>query len=608
MPITQYVKRRYLSDITTRVNDRVQHIILHGNHGDKRTIQNLSAAPSTIHRIKVVPFSYEYHQIKLLVDVKAKTIVETVIDNESFRKEIVSNHQLEYILDFRGEERLDFINIGPIKPIDFDKEKQLANDLLPYLYKEQYESTAERFLEEFYPNSLKTPMPIFPEVALEKMGMKVVEDNLSHDSSILGKTHFKSGNTLVYDRACQEYKEIFVSENTVLYESPRTAKGNSNLTLAHEAYHIFDHKPHIIIKEYLSKETDYKTFERDFSCSTKWLEQQAQVIPPRILMPKNPFLIKALEYIQELTISHTSIGFLEILRKTIEKLSDFFSVSKQSVRIRLIELGYPEARGVFEYVDGRYLSDYAFNTERLKPYETLTISKKQLGQLYISNESFREKIDSGRYKYINSHVVLNRSDLIMRALGMEFLTDKALQNLDSYALVFSIKKSDGNFTKGSDDFVLYRLYSSSFSLERSFKDGAQYSDSARQDTLLLEQLERESKLLKSLPNDFAACMKLVREWQKCTYDEIAEAIDCDKKKVERLFRDETGNLQLFILIMVYLQLPADVIKHILSLSRYRLNECSKEQLLYKLIINSFQGQSVEYTKDFLLEHEIILTY
>ena len=78
-------------------------------------------------------------------------------------------------------------------------------------------------------------MPIFPAVALEKLGMKVVENHLTHDSSILGKTHFKSGATVFFDKTEQEYKETFVSENTVLYESPRTAKGNPNLTLAHEA-------------------------------------------------------------------------------------------------------------------------------------------------------------------------------------------------------------------------------------------------------------------------------------------------------------------------------------------------------------------------------------
>lgn len=87
MPITQYVNRRYLSEISSRANDRVQDIILHKDHGEKGPILYLSAAPSKIYSIKVVLFSYEYHKIKPLVHVKAKTVVETLFDNENYREQ-----------------------------------------------------------------------------------------------------------------------------------------------------------------------------------------------------------------------------------------------------------------------------------------------------------------------------------------------------------------------------------------------------------------------------------------------------------------------------------------------------------------------------------------
>lgn len=56
---------------------------------------------------------------------KAKTVVETVFANESSKNEIKSSHQLEYLLDFRGEESLEFINIGPIEPILIKKSSWL---------------------------------------------------------------------------------------------------------------------------------------------------------------------------------------------------------------------------------------------------------------------------------------------------------------------------------------------------------------------------------------------------------------------------------------------------------------------------------------------------
>lgn len=63
MPITQYVKSRYLSEIATRVNSRVQQIMLSKDYGEKGPILKLLAAPSKIYSIKVVPYSHEYHQL-----------------------------------------------------------------------------------------------------------------------------------------------------------------------------------------------------------------------------------------------------------------------------------------------------------------------------------------------------------------------------------------------------------------------------------------------------------------------------------------------------------------------------------------------------------------
>ncbi|MFX3922613.1 hypothetical protein ACJBWC_10610, partial [Streptococcus suis] len=70
---------------------------------------------------------------------------------------------------------------------------------------------------------------------------------------------------------------------------------------------------------------------------------------------------KALELITEIAENNKRTGMLDILQINIEELADFFHVSKQSARVRLIELGFDEVRGVLEVVDGRYVNNYAFN-------------------------------------------------------------------------------------------------------------------------------------------------------------------------------------------------------------------------------------------------------
>lgn len=607
MPITEYIKRRFLPEITSAIHTRVIGKLKEkASESDEDWIVKSKYLPSIL-KIEVVPYYEDYQQVRLIIKTRSKTNVELQNAVITENKEIYAKHQLEYLLDFRNEVKLVFISIGAQQVIKFDKEKQLAPDLLPYLYKEQYEQTAERFLKAFYPEVSCKTMPIDPQVALDKLGLQSKAECLSHDGSILGKTNFKMGLTKVYDNKYKRYKEMTVAEDTVLYDSSGRHKHSKNITVIHEAYHHFDHKPHIIIKEFLRNQKDYISFEDDFKDSIKWLEHQAKVIPPRILMPELVFQEMTMYFLQKQAESTKYTGFLEMLRRVIEQLADYFQVSKQAARIRLIELGYTEARGIFDYVDGRYVADYGFGKNRLKLNETLTISKAQLAQLYLSNAEFRELLDSGKYVYVDSHVVLNHPDIVWTILdNYKWLTEKALFSLERYALIFTIRKTSDQFL--DDESVLYRLYSSSYSFETTFNKGIQLATPDRQNEVLMEQLEREAELRRQLPSDFVECMKMVKKWQDCTYAEIAEAIDCDQKKVERLFRDESGNFQLFILVMVYLQLPTDIVKKIYEESRYRVDTRNPDHLIYNLVMNTFQGKSVDYTKKFFLENNISLTY
>lgn len=63
----------------------------------------------------------------------------------------------------------------------------------------------------------------------------------------------------------------------------------------------------------------------------------------------------------------------EIMESVIFELSDFYEVSKQAAKIRMIDLGYTEAIGVFTYIDDRYISNYTFKRSALKKGQTFTI-------------------------------------------------------------------------------------------------------------------------------------------------------------------------------------------------------------------------------------------
>ena len=501
---------------------------------------------------------------------------------------------------------LKLLEIGPRRGTPFDKESQLTPDLIPYLYSEHYEKAAERFLQDIYPEALKTPIRIDPQVAIKKLGLSSIECSLSPDGSVLARTHFKKGLARVYDKVYQSYRYNTVEEGTVLYDNSKLIYRNQNLTLIHEVYHQYTIKPHLVLKAYLQEKGNFQKFEKMFNDSRFWIEQQAKVIPPRILMPEKMFRQVVLRLMEATIAEHPSYGFLQIIAKVIDDTANFFGVSKKAAKRRMIEIGIPEARGVWEFVDGRYINNFAFDTDKIGLSETLTISEDQFYDLYLNDEEFQEVIDTGKYCYADGHVVLNRSDIVFKGLGMRFLTDKALSHLERYALVFSLETKKSTIDE-VDDFVFNRLYDSVYETKLTYKNGIQYANDDRQNEKLNEQLEREEQLLMELPNDFEACMLKVKEWQECTFDELVDEIGCAKKTLERLFHDNGGNLQLFVLVMVYLQLPSEIISHIFKLSRFRLSK-DNEGRTYRFIMRTFQGSTVQQVKTFLEKRGIKVAY
>ena len=61
-------------------------------------------------------------------------------------------------------------------------------------------------------------------------------------------------------------------------------------------------------------------------------------------------------------------------------------VSKGLIRTRLIWLGSPAAKGAFNYVNGRYIANFAFDRESVSSGDTFVISRTQFLDLYEQKE------------------------------------------------------------------------------------------------------------------------------------------------------------------------------------------------------------------------------
>lgn len=222
--------------------------------------------------------------------------------------------------------------------------------LVPVIKKADFDNVAEAFLQEYWPEALEHPMAIpIMKIAKTKMGLRVcTKYRLSEDFSILGQMCFNSGYVDVYLKDSDEFIQLTVRRGTMFIDPDVIELRNEgcfNNTVAHECVHWYKHRNyHLLaqvndIKKANSKRCPAESPNEDNQdawTDEDWMEWQANGIAPRILMPKEMFLLKASDFEQDLNQHCTQLEKDYTLRN---ELAEFFDVSKQSAGIRMQELG-----------------------------------------------------------------------------------------------------------------------------------------------------------------------------------------------------------------------------------------------------------------------------
>ena len=220
------------------------------------------------------------------------------------------------------------------------------SSLVPHISKDQFDDVATEFLTEYCPEALTHPMAVpIVTIARKKMGSRIVaEYRLSEDFSIYGQICFNSGLVPVYFKDEDEFRDIKVRRGTILID-PDTLKerniGCLNNTVAHECVHWYKHRKYHMYNLGAGNAKGvafrYPIIERNEALQEQWtdedwMEWQANGIAPRILMPRQTFQA-AIDMILE-DSDRDSVPDWWV----INKLADFYKVSKQSAEIRIAEL------------------------------------------------------------------------------------------------------------------------------------------------------------------------------------------------------------------------------------------------------------------------------
>ncbi|MDT8900240.1 ImmA/IrrE family metallo-endopeptidase [Anaeroselena agilis] len=485
-----------------------------------------------------------------------------------------------------------------------------TNNIVPIICKNQLETEATRFLERYCPEALQIPMAVpIEKIVKEKMGLNILHGNrLTDDFSLFGQICFSQGSVKVYDLLTDTCQEVEVERGTILIDAYTFWERNIgcvNNTIAHEAFHWHRHRVYAAIKSILRGEkliacrcpTSSKGEKQDDSWTDEdSMEWQASQIAPRILMPIETAAVKIKELLDMYGYSPGSADKTEILECVIDELASFYKVSKQSAKIRMIDLGYNEAAGVYNYKDS-----YA-------PYFS-NISPRDAFYEYCDNEEFRAVIDSGLFRYASGYFIINNEKYLTQdSTGQYVLTNYAWSNLAECALQFTYHRVNMREHGRFHTDVFHRANRQAYEKLPRFDADRNISviDNAEELRRKQEEFEEQFADYRAITPTFAqlaADLMKRKRWNSVTFKEKTHLDDATYSRIVNN-EEKEWSLRTVMAVCVGLGVNARTTDKLLAAAGHTLST-SREHQLFSFLLTSFEGQSIDECNTFLESMEIM---
>lgn len=464
--------------------------------------------------------------------------------------------------------------------------KPMSDSLVPIINREQLEFVATDFLRRNYPEALKTPQPVEPQVLAEKMGLSVEMREITKDFSVFGQLYFHDCDAELYDGDCDELVKTSVSARTIFVD-PKAYflrnLGSVNNTIVHECVHWDLHRKAFELERlYNSSATRIKCqvvggIKDNSRDATDWMEWQANALAPRIQMPLSTFKTKAFEYIKQFRAELGKSELIDVMEPVIDALAAFFCVSRISAKIRMIDAGYEEAVGTFTYIDGHRLKPHGFRKGSIKVNQTFSLSAQDAAVERTFNPKLRALTDNGDYLFIDNHYVYNASLYVQAGQNDKLeLTDYARSHMDECCLVFDMTITSSVADRYHTECFLNRE-PSDITFEIKYHNGYQNAPQERQVAMRKKQQEEAMEIRKQMTDDPEQCMELLLKWRKMNYTDLGLEIDRDPKTISRTVRGETTpKVETAALICFGLHLPPILSEKLMEVLNCKLQPMKME--------------------------------
>lgn len=492
----------------------------------------------------------------------------------------------------------------------------MSQRLVPIMNKEDCENYASMFIQKYYPEASDSREWLDPNELAKRMGLTVTEKVITKEHSVFGQIFFEDSNGQFYDlnNDCCYTEKIqsgtIVLDPDIAFFRNLGAKFN---TIVHECVHWDLHKKAFQLEKLFdSKITKFSCLAEggileNNSDAVKWIEWQANTIAPMIQMPKEAFRIKVEEAILKFKKTYNLYDSLDWIEPVIDEVSNCFMVSRLAAKIRMIELGYEEAIGAFVYVDGKYVPTHTVSKNfKLERNKTFSVSYYDLALEILINEELRNKIYSGMYTYVNSHVILNLPKYVSKDIfGFEKLTDYARRHMEECCLPFDIKVKSGVSTSSYQAIsILNRDKDSPIEFEVRFVNGYENVPTDKQIKAFGDIIKVESELYLSMSNDYIASLREIMKRKNINQKQLAEKIGVNAETVGRCLSGKTINRNTLMLICLGLHLPYKCSLKLLESAGCPLVLSDRDHQYYDFVLKMYYHKELVEIQKFLSDHGV----
>lgn len=509
----------------------------------------------------------------------------------------------KYLLDMRQCARQC---LGPsisIVSSVLERDSRLYNQyLLPVMYTEDYPAAAQRMLETYYPEVLEQPSPVDGYLLAERMGVKVIPVRFPAERTIMGQIFFTPCSITLMQNGAS--RQVSLDAGTALINmSVCKTKADINTTIVHECCHLYLNRSFFLLQTMAEQpacwsvtrdraQRQRQAYRRTLS-PIDWMELQAEKLPAYVLLPE-----QTVRGVIEKKLQRDCSP--ENIRWIVLELARSFHVSRSMAKYRMIELGYPEARGVMNYVNNQFIRDHGCG----QPWpqgKCYTISLRDASALYGANSRFRAVVGSGKYLYVEGHFCRDDPRYIVRyARALPKLTAYALRHVDECCLSFTARGRGAHTTYARGHAARKKTIPVTDCYHSRYDFDAEPDTEAftRQIDAFARDAELWGKIEENFPGTFPEGLRMVMEAKKITQSELALRLGVDRKIVSRMLNGDRPSVSHVTGACIALDLPYTISARLLERAGWILQNTPLHNQ-YKFMLLNAATLTVEMCNDIL---------